>query len=99
PTLHAHLVVGRRDGTTLGGHLLEGHVWPTLEVIVTETPAHLRKSLDPETGLALIDIEAPSIETPPADIEADEVAEASWESFPASDAPGWRDHEPHRGQR
>jgi uncharacterized protein len=29
-------------------------VWPTLEVIVTETRAHLRKRVDAETGLALI---------------------------------------------
>ena len=103
PTLHAHLVVGRRDGTTLGGHLLEAHVWPTLEVIVTETPAHLQKRHDPETGLALISLPEASPEfdpgVPPRDVESDEVAEASWESFPASDAPGWRDHEPHRGQR
>jgi uncharacterized protein len=30
-------------------------VRPTLEVILTESPAHLRKRLDPESGLALID--------------------------------------------
>jgi predicted DNA-binding protein with PD1-like motif len=54
PAVHIHLVVGRRDGTALAGHLGEAHVRPTLEVIVTESPAHLRKMNDPETGLALI---------------------------------------------
>jgi predicted DNA-binding protein with PD1-like motif len=54
PALHIHLVVGKRDGSAMAGHLGEGHVRPTLEVIVTESPAHLRKFKDPETGLALI---------------------------------------------
>jgi predicted DNA-binding protein with PD1-like motif len=58
PSIHAHVVVAKRDGSAWGGHLLEGHVRPTLEVILTESPAHLRKSRDPETGLALIDLEA-----------------------------------------
>lgn len=58
PKLHAHVVLGRPDGSTVGGHLLEGEVWPTLEVILTEAPASLRKRLDPETGLALIDLDA-----------------------------------------
>ena len=56
PKLHPHIVVSKSDGTAMGGHLLEGHVRPTLEVIVTESPAHLRRRRDPETGLALIDI-------------------------------------------
>jgi uncharacterized protein len=55
PSVHAHVVLGRSDGTTMGGHLLEAHVWPTLEVIVTEAPEHLRKRYDAETGLTLID--------------------------------------------
>jgi predicted DNA-binding protein with PD1-like motif len=54
PKVHAHVVVGRSDGSTRGGHLLEGHVRPTLEVILVESPAHLRKRHDEETGLALI---------------------------------------------
>src|SRR5258707_15126483 len=32
PKLHAHVVVGRSDGTANGGHLLEATVRPTLEV-------------------------------------------------------------------
>jgi uncharacterized protein len=56
--VHAHVVVGRSDGTTRGGHLLEARVWPTLEVIVTESPRHLRRELDDETGLALIRLAA-----------------------------------------
>ncbi|HEY3097760.1 MAG TPA: PPC domain-containing DNA-binding protein [Methylomirabilota bacterium] len=55
PKIHAHVVVGRADGEARGGHLLEARVWPTLEVVLTESPRHLRKRHDPETGLALID--------------------------------------------
>ena len=54
PIVHAHMVVGRSDGTTAGGHLLNAVVWPTCEVFLTESPAHLRKALDPESGLVLI---------------------------------------------
>jgi predicted DNA-binding protein with PD1-like motif len=56
PKLHPHIVVGKKDGSAHGGHLLEGHVRPTLEVIVTESPAHLRRKSDPETGLALLEL-------------------------------------------
>ena len=55
PKVHAHAVLGRRDGSTVGGHLLRAHVWPTLELVLREAPATLRKRHDPETGLALID--------------------------------------------
>lgn len=53
--VHAHCVLGLRDGTTRGGHLLDAQVWPTLEVIVTEWPKFLQKRFDPSIGLALID--------------------------------------------
>lgn len=53
-TLHIHIVLGMRDGSAKAGHLGEGYARPTLEVIVTESPAHLRKVKDAESGLALI---------------------------------------------
>jgi uncharacterized protein len=59
PKVHAHIVVGRADGSARGGHLLEGRVFPTLEVIVEELPRHLQRKTDPETGLALIDLDTP----------------------------------------
>jgi predicted DNA-binding protein with PD1-like motif len=52
--VHAHVVVGRRDGNTRGGHVKQAHVWPTLEVVVEESPLHLRRRIDKETRLALI---------------------------------------------
>lgn len=55
--VHAHVVVGRQDATTAGGHLIEGRVRPTLEVVLTEAPAHLRREYDSETGLALINLD------------------------------------------
>jgi predicted DNA-binding protein with PD1-like motif len=55
PVVHTHMVVGLPDGTTRAGHVLEAHVWPTLEVMVTVEPNAMRKSRDPQTGLALID--------------------------------------------
>ncbi|WP_273842688.1 PPC domain-containing DNA-binding protein [Rubrobacter calidifluminis] len=54
PNLHAHAVVGRRDGSTRGGHLIRGYARPILEVTVIESPEHLRRRTDPETGLALL---------------------------------------------
>ncbi len=54
PSLHVHCVLGCSGGRPVAGHLLEGHVRPTLEVVVTDSPAHLRKRHDPESGLALI---------------------------------------------
>jgi hypothetical protein len=56
PKVHAHVVVGKRDGTAMGGHLLEAHVKPTLELILQEDGGQLRKKFDPESGLALIDL-------------------------------------------
>jgi predicted DNA-binding protein with PD1-like motif len=54
PVVHAHVVVGRSDGSTRGGHLKEAHVRPTLELVLEEFPKHLQRRHDPQTGLALI---------------------------------------------
>ena len=60
PSLHIHVVLGLSDGSTRGGHLLEGFVRPTLEVTLVEMPAHLRRKKRPELGIALIDLAATS---------------------------------------
>jgi uncharacterized protein len=54
PQVHAHAVIGCRDGTAHGGHLLQARVRPTCEVVLTESPAHLKKEFDPSAGIALI---------------------------------------------
>ncbi len=56
PQIHAHVVLGTSEGKALGGHLLEAHVRPTLELILTESPVHLRRRHDPASGLALINV-------------------------------------------
>ncbi len=55
PSLHAHAVLGRADGSTRGGHLLDGIVRPTLEVTLTQSPAHLVRRQHPDLGIALIE--------------------------------------------
>ena len=57
PKVHAHVVIGRADGAAHGGHLLQAIVRPTLEVVVVESPTHLRRTSDPATGLPLLDLE------------------------------------------
>ena len=54
--VHIHTVLGKADGTAHGGHLLAAQVHPTLEVIITESPGHLLRKHDEETGLSLISV-------------------------------------------
>jgi uncharacterized protein len=54
PMIHAHAVIAKRDGSTAGGHLLEARVRPTLELVLTESPVHLKRKYDEESGLPLI---------------------------------------------
>jgi predicted DNA-binding protein with PD1-like motif len=55
-SLHIHIVLGLSDGSTRGGHLLSGTVRPTLEVVLTEVPARLRRRKRADLGIALIDV-------------------------------------------
>ena len=56
PKIHAHVVVGKADGTAHGGHLLDARVRPTLEVIVVESAKHLCRKTRPDLGIALLDL-------------------------------------------
>ena len=55
-SLHVHIVLGLADGSTRGGHLLDGTVRPTLEVVITDVPARLRRRKRADLGIALIDL-------------------------------------------
>lgn len=57
-SLHVHVVLGLSDGSTRGGHLLGGKVRPTLEVVLTDTPAKMRRKKLAALGIALIDLDA-----------------------------------------
>ena len=56
PTIHAHVVLGKEDGTAHGGHLINATVHPTLEIILNESPAYLNRKMDEATGIPLIKI-------------------------------------------
>jgi predicted DNA-binding protein with PD1-like motif len=58
PAVHVHCVLGRRDYSAVAGHLVKATVRPTLELVLVESPVHLRKKHDPKAGLALIDLDA-----------------------------------------
>jgi predicted DNA-binding protein with PD1-like motif len=52
--IHAYVLLGTGNGTTHGARLIAAHVRPTLELVVDEGPAPLRRRSDPESGLALV---------------------------------------------
>ena len=56
PQVHAHVVLGKPDGTAHGGHLLKGVVNPTLEIILTESPAWMKRKMDAQSGIPLIEL-------------------------------------------
>lgn len=54
--IHAHVVLGRSDGTAHGGHLIKAIAHPTLEIILNESPAYLKREMDIDSGIPLIKI-------------------------------------------
>jgi predicted DNA-binding protein with PD1-like motif len=56
-TVHAHVVVGTSSAQARGGHLLEAHVRPTLELFLQEDPSHLRRTFDPQAQIPLISLQ------------------------------------------
>jgi uncharacterized protein len=58
PRVHAHVVVGKRDATAHGGHLMGAIARPTLELVISESDVVLHRTLDAATGLPLLDPEA-----------------------------------------
>jgi predicted DNA-binding protein with PD1-like motif len=58
PKVHAHVVLGLRDGKAMGGHLMEAHVRPTLELVLEQSAQTMKRKFDRESGIALIDLDA-----------------------------------------
>ena len=52
--IHAHVTLGRRNGSAIGGHLLAATVFPTLEMHLVDYGAAIVRGKDEETGLSLI---------------------------------------------
>jgi uncharacterized protein len=56
PFLHLHAVFARRDFSTLGGHLREARVHPTLEVWLSAEDVPVQRAHDAASGLDLLDL-------------------------------------------
>jgi len=55
PFFHIHVALGLRDSSTRGGHLFEAIVRPTVELVLTTYSTSVRRKIDPDTGLPLLD--------------------------------------------
>jgi predicted DNA-binding protein with PD1-like motif len=55
PFFHVHVALGLRDGSARGGHLFEATVRPTVELVLNTYPKPVRRKIDPDTDLPLLD--------------------------------------------
>ncbi len=49
------MALGLRDRSARGGHLFEATVRPTVELVLNTYPRPVRRKIDPDTGLPLLD--------------------------------------------
>ena len=54
PFLHIHGTFGRRDLSTLAGHVMTAKVFPLLEVVITSTKNRALRRFDDQLGLNVI---------------------------------------------
>jgi predicted DNA-binding protein with PD1-like motif len=52
--VHCHIILGRDDMSLFGGHLVEGTIGVTCEIVFNELDGQIPKKEDPEIGLNLI---------------------------------------------
>src|SRR5207302_9829359 len=55
PFFHVHVALGLRDGSARGGHLFEATACPTVELVLNTYPRPVRRKIDPDKGLPLLD--------------------------------------------
>ena len=49
--LHLHVVLGDEDKKAFGGHLLQGIVGVTAEIVLLKSDVHIQRETDEDTGL------------------------------------------------
>jgi len=47
---HLHIALGDKDGKTVSGHFVSGHVYTTAEVVIGVVNGRFSRELDPQTG-------------------------------------------------
>lgn len=57
PYIHPHIVLGRRNFSTISGHLKEGTVGPTLEVVLVSGDEAIGRRFEPTIGLNIFSFE------------------------------------------
>lgn len=68
PAAHVHVALALRSCKMRGGHLIRGIVRPTLELILIETPAYLRRRYDADLGIPMVEVPATERWRPPSGV-------------------------------